>query len=285
MNKVKNGFCLFLFALAFLYAKDLPNNINITEFILKDNKKISIIETITNKNFNNPVSFLDLKNKNIIQKKEDNEHVKIDKGIKQEPIVYIFNTHQTEEYAENAYNITPTVVTASNILSDELKNLGIYSLVETRDVIKEVNKRGYDYSGTYTVSFENLKYRKKQNSSLEYFFDMHRDSITGPAARTTIKGKKYATLMFLIGANHQDYQKNLKNVKTMEKYLKKNYPNLVRETYIQRKWTYNQWYSPKMFLVELGGPDNTLEEIYNTTKALAKSIKYYVEEDKWKKYL
>ncbi len=280
MNKVKNGFCLFLFALAFLYAKDLPNNINITEFILKDNKKISIIETITNKNFNNPVSFLDLKNKNIIQKKEDNEHVKIDKGIKQEPIVYIFNTHQTEEYAENAYNITPTVVTASNILSDELKNLGIYSLVETRDVIKEVNKRGYDYSGTYTVSFENLKYRKKQNSSLEYFFDMHRDSITGPAARTTIKGKKYATLMFLIGANHQDYQKNLKNVKTMEKYLKKNYPNLVRETYIQRKWTYNQWYSPKMFLVELGGPDNTLEEIYNTTKALAKSIKYYVEEDK-----
>ena len=280
MNKVKNGFCLFLFALAFLYAKDLPNNINITEFILKDNKKISIIETFTDKNFNNPVSFLDLKNKNIIQKKEDNEYVKIDKGIKQEPIVYIFNTHQTEEYAENAYNITPTVVTASNILSDELKNLGIYSLVETRDVIKEVNKRGYDYSGTYTVSFENLKYRKKQNSSLEYFFDMHRDSITGPAARTTIKGKKYATLMFLIGANHQDYQKNLKNVKTMEKYLKKNYPNLVRETYIQRKWTYNQWYSPKMFLVELGGPDNTLEEIYNTTKALAESIRYYVEEDK-----
>lgn len=281
MNKVKNGFCLFLFVLAFLYARDLPDDINITEFILNNNNnKIPLIETITNKNFNNPVSFLSLKNKKIIQTKETTQNIIKDEINQQKPIVYIFNTHQTEEYAKNAYNITPTVVTASNILSDELKNLGIYSLVEKRDVIKEVNKRGYDYSGTYTVSFENLKYRKKQNSSLEYFFDMHRDSVTGPAARTTINGKKYATLMFLIGANHQDYQKNLKNVKTMEKYLKKNYPNLVRETYIQRKWTYNQWYSPKMFLVELGGPDNTLEEVYNTTKALAESIKYYVEVDK-----
>ena len=32
-----------------------------------------------------------------------------------------------------------------------------------------------------------------------------------------------------------------------------------------------------MFLVEIGGPDNTLEEVTNTTKALAKAIKYYVE--------
>ncbi len=277
MNKTKTIFCLFLFGLSFLYAKDLSNN-DIVDFIVKDNKTIPVIEKLSNKRITNPVSFLDLKNKTIIKK----ENIKQTKSEKQLPTVYIFNTHQKEEYAKNAYNITPTVVTVSNILKDELHELGINSLVETKDVIKEVNKRGYDYSGTYTVSFENLKLRKKQNSSLEYYFDMHRDSVTGNVARTTIKNKKYATIMFLIGANHENYHKNLKNVKIMEKYLKNNYPGLVRETYIQKNWTYNQWYSSKMFLVELGGPDNTLEEIYNTTKALAYSIKYYMEVDQWK---
>ncbi|MBQ6546808.1 MAG: stage II sporulation protein P [Bacilli bacterium] len=276
MNRAKTIFCLFLFVLSFLYAKDLPND-NFIDFILKDNKTIPIIERISNKRINNPVSFLDLSNKTIIKENNSKEQ-KVEK--EESPIIYIFNTHQTEEYAKSAYNITPTVVTVSNILKEELSELGIPSIVETKDVIKEVNKRGYDYSGTYTVSFENLKLRKKQNSSLKYYFDMHRDSVTGSASRTTINNKKYATIMFLIGANHEDYQKNLNNVKIMEKYLKKNYPGLVRETYIQKNWTYNQWYSSRMFLVELGGPDNTLEEIYNTTIALAHSIKYYMEVDK-----
>ena len=276
MNKAKNIFCLFLFSLSFLYAKDIPNS-NIIDFILKDNKTVPILEKLTNKKTTNPVSFLSVKNKTIIKKEINNINTKIEKQL---PTVYIFNTHQKEEYAKSVYNITPTVMTVSNILKDELSELGISSFVETKDVIKEVNRRGYDYSGTYTVSFENLKLRKKQNSSLKYFFDMHRDSITGNASRTTIKNKKYATIMFLIGANHDNYQKNLKNVRIMEKYLKKNYPGLVRETYIQKNWTYNQWYSSKMFLVELGGPDNTFEEIYNTTEALAHSIKYYMEVDK-----
>lgn len=283
MNKVKICFCLFLFLLAFFYAKNIQSDISIVNMIINKNKTIPIIERITNKNFNNPISLLDVKEKNVTINKVKQSPI-IANNKKNNPIIYIFNTHQTEEYAKTAYNITPTVVTASDILHDELKKLGLTSLVETRDVIKEVNKRGYDYSGTYTVSFENLKLRKKQNSSIEYYFDMHRDSVTGQAARVTINKKKYATVMFLIGANHDNYRQNLKNVKIMEKYLKKKYPGLVRETYIQRKWTYNQWYSPKMFLVELGGPDNTLEEIYNTTKALSESIKYYVEEDRWKNY-
>ena len=279
MNKVKNGFCLFLFVLSFLYFKD-NGDIKIMNLLLKKNNNISMVETFSNKKLSDPVSILDLKDKTVVK---NNNVLKGAISIKKDnskPVVYIFNTHQAEEYAENAYNITPTVVTASNILSDELKTLGVSSLVETNDVIKEVKKRGYDYSGTYTVSFENLKLRKKENNTLEYFFDVHRDSVTGIAARTEIKGKKYATIMFLVGANHDKYEYNLKNVKVMEKYLNKNYPGLVRSTFIQKKWTYNQWYSQKMFLIEIGGPDNDLEEVYNSTKALAEAIKYYMEEDK-----
>lgn len=281
MNRVKRVFCLFLFILSLIYSKSFFNNVEYEDFVF-DNDSFSWIESLTDTNFKSSTSFLDLKDKDVSFMKNSflSGSLKSDKVNNNVPIVYIFNTHQTEEYAKNVYNITPTVVTASSILADELNNFGISSFVETKDVIKEVKKRGYDYTGTYTVSFEYLKSRKKEFPSLEYYFDVHRDSITGSSARVKIGDKSYASIMFLVGANYEGYEKHIDNINIMKSYLDKNYPGLVRNTYIQKKSSFNQEYSQKMFLIEIGGPDNTLEEVYNSTKALAESIKYYMEEEK-----
>ena len=282
MNRVKCGFCLFLFIISFVYIKSLTSNIKIIDFIMNEKKSSLTVETLLGINFKDSVSFLDLKNKShskktisksLNSKSVDNK----DYFDATKPIIYIFNTHQSEEYSNGGYAVSPTVVTASYILKDELSSFNISSLVEEKDIIKEVKKRGYDYSGTYTVSFEYLKQRKKEYPSLEYYFDVHRDSITGDAARVRIGDKKYATMMFLVGSRHDNYKKNVKNLDIMKKYLDNNYKGLVRDTFLQSKWTYNQWYSEKMFLVEIGGPDNTLEEVANTMKALANAIQYYVE--------
>ena len=249
------------------------------DFIL-GNKSLSSIQVLSNKKFSDPVSFLSFNDKTFSRIKEVSSIKKnVNNGSSKLVKVYIYNTHQTEEYASNVYGITPSVRTVSDILYSELKSNGISSLVEKRDIIKETKKRGYDYTGTYTVSFDYLTDSKKNNPSLEYFFDLHRDSITGEYARTKINEKDYATMMFLVGASHDDYQKNVNNVNIMKKYLDDNYPGLVRDTYIQKKCSFFQDYSSKMFLVEIGGPDNTLEEIYNTTKALSLAIKYYMEVD------
>lgn len=279
MNKTKLYFCLFLFILSCLYLKGLCKNISFMDFIL-GNKSLSSIQVLSNKKFSDPVSFLSFNDKTFSRIKEVSSiKQNVNNGSSKLVKVYIYNTHQTEEYASNVYGITPSVRTVSDILYSELKSNGISSLVEKRDIIKETKKRGYDYTGTYTVSFDYLTDSKKNNPSLEYFFDLHRDSITGEYARTKINEKDYATMMFLVGASHDDYQKNVNNVNIMKKYLDDNYPGLVRDTYIQKKCSFFQDYSPKMFLVEIGGPDNTLEEIYNTTKALSLAIKYYMEVD------
>lgn len=279
MNKTKLYFCLFLFILSCLYLKGLCKNISFMDFIL-GNKSLSSIQVLSNKKFSDPVSFLSFNDKTFSRIKEVSSIKKnVNNGSSKLVKVYIYNTHQTEEYASNVYGITPSVRTVSDILYSELKSNGISSLVEKRDIIKETKKRGYDYTGTYTVSFDYLTDSKKSNPSLEYFFDLHRDSITGEYARTKINEKDYATMMFLVGASHDDYQKNVNNVNIMKKYLDDKYPGLVRDTYIQKKCSFFQDYSPKMFLVEIGGPDNTLEEIYNTTKALSFAIKYYMEVD------
>lgn len=276
MNKIKYLFCLFLMLLSFLYIGNLFNNINILDFILSDNKKKIVIDTLSLGTINNNIALSNIKEpkeKNIVKK----DSTKTTKHLTTEPIIYIYNTHQTEEYKTNTYNITPTVETVSSILKEELKDLGISSLVEQRSITKEVNKRGLDYTGTYEVSFEYLKEMQTKHKTLKYYFDMHRDSVTGTPARATINNKKYATMMFLVGTKNKNYQKNVKNLKYMENYLKKHYKGLVRETYYQSHSAFNQFHDENMFLVELGGPDNTLEEIYNTTKALSEAIKYYVE--------
>ena len=276
MNKIKYLFCLFLMLLSFLYIGNLFNNINILDFILSDNKKKIVIDTLSLGTINNNIALSNIKEpkeKNIVKK----DSTKTTKHLTTEPIIYIYNTHQTEEYKTNTYNITPTVETVSSILKEELKDLGISSLVEQRSITKEVNKRGLDYTGTYEVSFEYLKEMQTKHKTLKYYFDMHRDSVTGTPARTTINNKKYATIMFLVGTKNKNYQKNVKNLKYMENYLKKHYKGLVRATYYQSHSAFNQFHDENMFLVELGGPDNTLEEIYNTTKALSEAIKYYVE--------
>lgn len=266
------------------------SNIDVVPFILKDNKKEVTINTIAGNKFNDPLNILDVdeiikpaekENKSVdkinISKTNTDTKTNSKENNNSKPIIYLYNTHETEEYAGSPYNITPTVKTVSNILQDELKKLSITALTETKSITKEVNRRGLDYTGTYEVSFDYLKMREKENPTLKYFFDMHRDSVTGEASKVTIEGKKYARLMFLVGTKNENYRKNVKNLKIMEKYLNKHYKGLVRDTYYQSHSGFNQFYSEKMFLIELGGPDNTLEEIYNTSVALSKAIKYYVE--------
>ena len=51
------------------------------------------------------------------------------------PKVYIYNTHQTEEYVnDNFYNLTPTVYTAAELLKDKLEQKGITTIVENGNV-------------------------------------------------------------------------------------------------------------------------------------------------------
>lgn len=261
MNKVKIVFCLFLAFLSLVYLKEKLNSFDLFKFLISDNKGEYAFKMTLNKNFQNSSN-------QISSLKTENNSVK--------PLIYFFNTHQTEEYGSNFYSITPTVVTVSEMLKEELLEDKINSLVEDKSIKEGLDRYGYDYSYSYRISLEYLKEKKSKFSSLEYFFDIHRDSVKGDLARTTINGKTYAKIMFLLGKNHDNYKANLQNIKIMEKYLNENYPGILRDTYIQKLYSYNQEYSSKMFLVEVGGVDNTLEELYNTSIALGDAISYFV---------
>ena len=103
-----------------------------------------------------------------------------------EPLIYIYNTHQTEEYAPGSlknYNITPTVYMAANILKENLRENGINAIVEDSSLQKGLSERGLNYNGAYTLSYEWLTSAKERYPSVKYFIDLHRDSVS---ASTTI---------------------------------------------------------------------------------------------------
>ncbi len=166
------------------------------------------------------------------------------------------------------------------MLKEELLNNNIYSLVEERSIKNELNKRNLEYSNSYRISREFLEEVKKENPTITYFFDIHRDSINKELSTISIEGKDYAKVMFIVTKKNDNYKENEKNVKIMEEYLNNNYKGILRNTYYQPLYVYNQDFSPNTFLIEVGGPYNTLEEIYNTSVALSNAISYLIMEEK-----
>lgn len=270
MEKFKIYFCLFLFLLSIIYLYNKSKTINLYSIFFEKSVKevvgtISVKKESFDNNYLSNDTFGSKKDKNVTDNKKGNNNF----------LIYLYNTHEEEKY-KTKDGFTPSVITCSKIIEKRLTNKGIKTLRETRKINEKLVLYGYDYSGTYSISFDYLKEMKNKYKTINYYFDIHRDSITGKNSKVTIGGKKYATMMFLVGQNNKDYKKNVENIKVMEKYLNQNYKGLLRDTYYQPKYAYNQGYSPRMFLVEIGGPENTLQEITNTSIALSNAIYSYV---------
>lgn len=48
---------------------------------------------------------------------------------------------------------------------------------------------------------------QSNNRDLQYFIDIHRDSQRKKVTTATVNGKSYAKLVFVVGAEHANYEK------------------------------------------------------------------------------
>ena len=201
----------------------------------------------------------------------------------QKPVVYIYSTHDTEGYASsyfNIYNIKPDVKIASYYLQEKLNDLGLKTIVEKR-VIKDVlTKNGWVYKNSYKASRIYLEDTYKNNNSLKFFIDLHRDSSLKSKTTTSIDGKNYARVMFIVGLEHDNYNANLKVATDINNLIKEKYPNLTRGIYKKSgpgvNGIYNQDFNSNCILIELGGQYNTILEVSNTIEVLAKILYDYI---------
>ena len=209
--------------------------------------------------------------KEVIKENESNINKEEDLKIK-EPILYIYNTHQSEEYKSESlsnYNITPTVYMLANIIKKELDKNGIYTIVEDENIKDVLNKNNWLYKDSYKASRLWLENINNNYPTIKYYLDLHRDSVS---ETIVIDNKRYAKMMFVLGMNHSNYEKNEVIVKKLYNYLDSKYKGIVKDTLYAKKNIFNQDFNENVFLIEIGGNENTLEEAYNSAMVLADAI-------------
>jgi stage II sporulation protein P len=199
------------------------------------------------------------------------------------PIVYIYNTHQTENYSYKKYeeyNITPNVMMASYILREKLNNMGIPTIVETSNISDLLNINGWNYASSYKASRFLVEDATLKYPSLKLIIDLHRDSLSKTASTIEINKTKYAKVLFVIGTEYETYEKNLNLATKLSDMINKKYSGLSRG--IMKKsgsnvnGIYNQDLKDNIILIECGGNENTLDEVLNTLEVLANVIKEYI---------
>ena len=203
-----------------------------------------------------------------------------------EPIVYLYNTHQLEEYKQEnqeSYNVTPNVMMLSYIVREKLNDKGIPTIVEENDVSAFLQANNWSYASSYKVTKLLMEDAKTKNPTLKYFIDLHRDSVSKSISTATINEKNYAKVLFIIGLENPNYQENLTVTTTINNMLEEKYPGITRGIYKKEgkgvNGVYNQDFDKNTILFEVGGPENTIEEVLNTADAISTVLAEYIKGD------
>lgn len=184
--------------------------------------------------------------------------------------IYIYNTHQSEKYAD--FDVLNAALNLKNILAD----FNIEAIVEETNITEEVKKNNYTYSQSYRVTKSLMT--NYLNKDISLFIDLHRDSSAKNITTATVDGVNFAKMMFVVGGKHESYMENYRVSDAINKISKNNNNQISRGLLLRKSSSYNQELDPNVVLIELGGPENTKEEVLNTLQVLAKSIYEYLEE-------
>lgn len=258
---------LFIILLVYLFINNKELNSN-PEFINKVMKSSNLYVTDEKTNISiKPIAIID---RVFALESNYQEFSYIQNLVIDSPRVYIYNTHADEKYLENK----ETVVNASLLLQEKLNNLGIQTLVESRNAYLYVKNNNLAYPKTYSETRKYLTEALEKNK-FDLIIDLHRDSVpSGVSTLTTIGNKKYAKVMFVMNKKYDNYNLAVK----LNNIINKNYNTLSRNIY-DTDDHFNQDVNEKVILLELGSKDNSYDEVKNTIDALAISIKGLLNEE------
>ena len=285
-------FFTFLMLLLGIYAS--YKNIEKKRIVLTDKELTNLI--VDNSFTSNDSKFI----ANIIDKKADGTNpIKVlnskyqttstfneEKKVESPPIIYLYNSHQQEEYASSTlaeYSITPTVIMNNYILEDIFNKNNYKTIVEENSIKDILNKNNWKYYKSYNATRILLEENIIKYPTLKYFIDIHRDSL--PKNRTTVKidNKDYAKVLFLIGLENKNYEENLIFTEKINNKLNEYYKGLSKG--ILKKGgegvngVYNQDFNNRTILIEIGGYENTPTEVLNSAIAFSRCFMEVISEE------
>lgn len=215
-----------------------------------------------------------------------NNDTKVNSTIDNEPLIYLYNTFQTDKYVNtyySTYSINPMVTQASLILQENLKKLNINSIVETESVAKTLKENNIDYTLSYKGSRILMEKAKNNNKSLEYFLDI--DLSEDKRDVTTYESDKgdFAKVLFIVGTDYDSFEENKRFASILNEKLESINKNISRGVSLRGgtgfHGVYNQDFSTNALRIFIGGKENTIDEVNRTLKIFAKVLADYIMEE------
>lgn len=286
LKKIRVVIFTFFFFFAYVFMIKYLENNKLKKSVLDEdvnyvNFNVSkLVESKINKVINNPSTLLNDTIKNVkqveVETKKTSVSDKKNENVikKEEPVIYIYNTHQTEEYVDYS------VYEAAKKLNDMLNKNSYTSYFEEQSVKVFLEQNDMKYYKSYTASRKYLGEAIIKYPSLTYFFDIHRDSVPKNKSTISYNDKSYAKVLFVVGTDNPNNQINYENANKLNELIKSKVPNISRGIAKHGgkgyNGVYNQDVSENTFLIEIGGKENTKEEVENTINIIYEAILEYV---------
>ncbi|NME06873.1 stage II sporulation protein P [Psychrobacillus sp. BL-248-WT-3] len=151
--------------------------------------------------------------------------------------------------------------------------------VDTMDELKKTNRtfpEAYNVVRPYLT--ENV-----QNNKYDIIIDLHRDSANRKNSTLTYNNETFGKIYFVVGEENPNYVLNKSYAQHLSSHLNELVPGISKGV-IGKKGDhvdgiYNQDLANNMVLIELGGIDNTQEEINRTISVLAKAVSDLLQDE------
>ena len=239
-----------------------------------ENEQISLLNygisniKIIDLNLINPNDILSV---SLYMKKDESNKLEIIPKDNDNPLVYIYNTHDSESYKGNSVSY------ASRVLKEELLKYGIPSFVENKSVSKYLEDNAIKNGDAFSVSRKYIDEYWKETETLKYFIDIHVSNGSSEVTSTKIGSDSYAKILFVVSMENKFYERTLEFASTLNSMLDKRLSRGIMKNGDKDNF-YNQDMDAYCLLIEVGGYESNKEEIDNTLKIFGEILYEYMSE-------
>ena len=210
-------------------------------------------------------------------------------SLPEKKVLLVF-THSHESYRpiveastgmKEVYNEQLNIFSLRETMEKYLSFQGIQPKTLPVDSMTELKSQGKTISHAYKVARPFIA-DEIALQPYDLILDVHRDSAGKKATTLTAGDVSYAKIAFVVGMEHENHKNNLAHSEKLHAIMNGIVPGISRG--IMKKegagvdGIYNQDLSPQMVLVEIGGIDNTEEEVTRTISVLAEAVAKVLQE-------
>ncbi|WP_227396795.1 stage II sporulation protein P [Jeotgalibacillus aurantiacus] len=199
--------------------------------------------------------------------------------------VLIYFTHSRESFLpylpetkdpNKAHHSKVNIMQTGPVIEQALEKRGVGAVVNKTDIVQSLRDKGLDYWNSYDESRHVVEAAMGDNGQLTYLVDVHRDALRREATVLEHEGTIYAKTAFVVGGEHAGSKENQAFSEEIHRRMNERVPGISRGVYVKKgegtNGKFNQDLSSRSVLLELGGVDNTFEELNRSAEIFAEVL-------------